>query len=41
MPAMTKTSMFAACFLALGGVARAGGQSGSVGLGAEAELNFF
>ena len=36
---MTKTTMFVAILLASGGVAQAGGQSGSFGLGAEAELN--
>ena len=36
---MMKTTMFVAFLLAAGGVAHAGGQSGSFGVGAEADLN--
>ena len=36
---MTKTSVFVVLLLAAGGVAEAGGQSGSFGAGAEADLN--
>jgi hypothetical protein len=36
---MTKTMMFVAILLATGGVAQAGGQSGSFGAGAEVDLN--
>src|SRR5262245_43883764 len=40
MPAMTKASVFAALFVvAAAGSARAGGQAGSIGVGAEYMLN--